>query len=318
MQKNPEKVVCIFGCSGFLGSNIVRPLTRKGWRIIAVTRSPYKNNRLKMYGPVGDVDREKLSNLFDEEEIRKFLKASSVVINCVGILNESKQNSFEAIHTRFPAMLSRLCAEYDKSLVHISSLGIEASSATSRYAKTKLEGEKIILETLKNKSIILRSGLMLGTDDKFLNTLASLCQISPFLPLIGQGLNYIQPIAVTDIAKAVVEVLEKEEINNNIYELGGPQTFTFKELMKILLKEINKKRFLVSVPFLFAKFQAKILQLLPKPLLTTDQVEMLKYDNIVTNKYPTLKDLKINPKTIESVLPNYIWRFRKGGQFAKL
>ena len=318
MQKNPGKVACIFGCSGFLGSNIVRPLTRKGWRIIAVTRSPYKNNRLKMYGPVGDVDLEKLSNLFDEEEIRKFLKASSVVINCVGILNESKQNSFEAIHTRFPAMLSRLCAEYDKSLVHISSLGIEASSATSRYAKTKLEGEKIILETLKNKSIILRSGLMLGTDDKFLNTLASLCQISPFLPLIGQGLNYIQPIAVTDTAKAVVEVLEKEEINNNIFELGGPQIFTFKELMKILLKEINKKRFLVPIPFLFAKFQAKILQLLPKPLLTTDQVEMLKYDNIVTNKYPTLKDLKINPKTIESVLPNYIWRFRKGGQFAKL
>jgi len=318
MQKNLGKVVCIFGCSGFLGSNIVRPLTRKGWRIIAVTRSPYKNNRLKMYGPVGDVDLEKLSNLFDEEEIRKFLKASSVVINCVGILNESKQNSFEAIHTRFPAMLSRLCAEYDKSLVHISSLGIEASSATSRYAKTKLEGEKIILETLKNKSIILRSGLMLGTDDKFLNTLASLCQISPFLPLIGQGLNYIQPIAVTDTAKAVVEVLEKEEINNNIFELGGPQIFTFKELMKILLKEINKKRFLVPIPFLFAKFQAKILQLLPKPLLTTDQVEMLKYDNIVTNKYPTLKDLNINPKTIESVLPNYIWRFRKGGQFAKL
>jgi NADH dehydrogenase len=113
-------------------------------------------------------------------------------------------------------------------------------------------------------------------------------------------------------------VLEKEEISNNIYELGGPQIFTFKELMKILLKEINKKRFLVPVPFLFAKFQAKILQLLPKPLLTTDQVEMLKYDNIVTNKYPTLKDLNINPKTIESVLPNYIWRFRKGGQFAKL
>ena len=316
MQKNPGKVACIFGCSGFLGSNLIRPLTLKGWRIIAVTRSPYKNNRLKMYGPVGDVDLEKLSNLFDEEQIRKFIKASCCVINLVGILTESKQSSFETIHTRFPAMLSKLCAEYDKSLIHISSLGIETSSATSRYAKTKLEGEKIILETLKNKSIILRSGLMLGTDDKFLNTLASLCQISPFLPLIGQGLNYIQPIAVTDTAKAVVEVLEKEEINNNIYELGGPNTFAFKELMEILLKQIKKKRFLVPIPYSFAKFQAKILQLLPKPLLTTDQVEMLKYDNIVTNNYPTIKDLKINPKTIESVLPNYIWRFRRGGQFA--
>ena len=111
-------------------------------------------------------------------------------------------------------------------------------------------------------------------------------------------------------------ILDKEEVNENIYELGGSQIFTFKELMEILLKQIKKKRFLISVPFSFAKFQAKILQLLPRPLLTADQVEMLKYDNVVTNNYPTLQDLKINPKTIESVLPSYIWRFRKGGQFA--
>jgi len=318
MQKNLGKVACIFGCSGFLGSNLIRPLTLKGWRIIAVTRSPYKNNRLKMYGPVGDVDLEKLSNLFDEEQIRKFIKASCCVINLVGILTESKQSSFEAIHTRFPAMLSRLCAEYDKSLIHISSLGIETSSATSRYAKTKLEGEKIILETLKNKSIILRSGLMVGTDDKFFNTLASLCQISPFLPLIGQGLNNIQPIAVTDTAKAIAEVLEKEEINNNIYELGGPNTFAFKELMEILLKQIKKRRFLLPIPIPFAKVLGRILQVMPKPLLTADQVELMQYDSVVGNKYSTLKDLKINPKTINEVLPSYIWRHRQEGQFSKL
>jgi NADH dehydrogenase len=271
-----------------------------------------------MYGPIGDVDLEKLSNLFDEEQIRKFIKASCCVINLVGILTESKQSSFEAIHTRFPAMLSRLCAEYDKSLIHISSLGIETSSATSRYAKTKLEGEKIILETLKNKSIILRSGLMVGTDDKFFNTLASLCQISPFLPLIGQGLNNIQPIAVTDTAKAIAEVLEKEEINNNIYELGGPNTFAFKELMEILLKQIKKRRFLLPIPIPFAKVLGRILQVMPKPLLTADQVELMQYDSVVGNKYSTLKDLKINPKTINEVLPSYIWRHRQEGQFSKL
>ena len=318
MQKNLGKVACIFGCSGFLGSYLVRPLTLKGWRIIAVTRSPYKNNQLKMYGPVGDVDLEKLSSLFNEEKIRKFVKASDIVINCVGILNESKQNSFETIHTRFPALLSRLCAEYDKSLVHISSLGIEASSATSKYAKTKLEGEKIILETLKSKSIILRSGLMLGTDDKFFNTLGSLCQISPFLPLIGQGLNYTQPIAVIDTAKAIVEVLEKEEINNNIFELGGPQIFTFKELMEILLKQIKKKRFLLPIPIPIAKVLGRILQVMPKPLLSADQVELMQYDTIVSNKYPTVKDLKIKPKNINEVLPSYIWRHRQEGQFSKL
>jgi len=318
MQKNLGKVACIFGCSGFLGSNLVRPLTLKGWRIIAVTRSPYKNNRLKMYGPVGDVDLEKLSNLFDEEEIKKFVKASDIVINCVGILNESKQSSFSDIHTHFPAMLSKLCAEYNKSLVHISSLGIEASSATSKYAKTKLEGEKNILETLKNKSIILRSGLMLGTDDKFFNTLGSLCQISPFLPLIGRGLNYIQPIAVTDTAKAIVEVLEKEEINNNIYELGGPDIFTFKKLMEILLKQIKKKRFLLPIPIPFAKVLGKILQVMSKPLLTVDHVELMRYDSIVSKKHPTLKDLMIKPKNINEVLPSYIWRHRQEGQFSKL
>ena len=318
MQKNLGKVACIFGCGGFLGSNLIRPLTLKGWRIIAVTRSPYKNNRLKMYGPVGDVDLEKLSNLFDEEQIRKFIKASYCVINLVGILTESKQSSFETIHVSFPAMLSKLCAEYNKRLIHISSLGIETSSAKSRYAKTKLEGEKIILETLKNKSIILRSGLMVGTDDKFFNTLASLCQISPFLPLIGQGLNNIQPIAVTDTAKAIAEVLEKEEINNNIYELGGPNIFSFKELMEILLKQIKKKRFLLPIPILFAKVLGRILQVMPKPLLTADQVELMQYNSVVSNKYPTLKDLKISPKTINEVLPNYIWRHRQGGQFSKL
>ena len=159
---------------------------------------------------------------------------------------------------------------------------------------------------------------MLGTDDKFLNTLSSLCQISPFLPLIGKGLNYIQPIAVTDTAKAIVEVLEKEEINNNIYELGGPNTFAFKELMEILLKQIKKKRFLVPIPIPFAKVLGRILQVMPKPPLSADQVELMQYDAIVSNKYPTIKDLKISPKTINEVLPSYIWRHRQGGQFSKL
>ena len=159
---------------------------------------------------------------------------------------------------------------------------------------------------------------MVGTDDKFFNTLASLCQFSPFLPLIGQGLNYIQPIAVTDTAKAIVEVLEKDEINNNIYELGGPNTFAFKELMEILLKQIKKKRFLVPIPIPFAKVLGRVLGIMPKPLLSTDNVELTQYDAIVSNKYKTIKDLKISPKSINEVLPNYIWRFRKGGQFAKL
>lgn len=316
MQKNLGKVACIFGASGFIGRHLIRRLIKKGFRIIAVTRSPYLHGHLKPLGNPGQIDLEKV-NLFDEERLRILIKSSDVVINLVGILYETKKQKFEDIHAKFPDLLSKLCSELNiKKLVHISALGIN-ETVSSQYMQSKLKGEKNIINNF-NCSVILRPSVIFGPEDKFFNRFASIAEFLPILPLIGGGLTYFQPIYVGDIAKSIMAVLEEEEINNNIFELGGPQIITYKELMKILLKEINKKRFLVPIPFPFAKFQAKILQLLPKPLLTTDQVEMLKYDNIVTNKYPTLKDLKINPKTIESVLPNYIWRFRKGGQFAKL
>jgi NADH dehydrogenase len=316
MQKNPGKVVCIFGANGFIGRHLIRRLTKKDFRIVAATRSPYLHGYLKPLGNPGQIDLERV-NLFDEERLRILIKSSDVVINLVGILHETKKQKFEDIHAKFPDMLSKLCSELNiKKLVHISALGIN-ETVSSQYMQSKLKGEKNIINNF-NRSVILRPSIIFGPEDKFFNKFASMTEFFPVLPLIGGGLTYFQPIYVGDIAKSITAVLEKEEINNNIFELGGPQIFTFKELMKILLKEINKKRLLVPIPFQFAKFQAKILQLLPKPLLTIDQVEMLKYDNIVSNKYPTLEDLKINPKTIESVLPNYIWRFRKGGQFAKL
>ena len=314
MQKNPEKVACIFGASGFIGRHLIRQLTRKDFRIVAATRSPYLHGYLKPLGNPGQIDLEKV-NLFDEERLRILVKSSDVVINLVGILHETKKQKFEDIHAKFPDLLSKLCSELNiKKLVHISALGIN-ETVSSQYMQSKLKGEKNIINNF-NRSVILRPSVIFGPEDKFFNQFASLAEFFPILPLIGKGLTCFQPIYVDDVAKSIAAVLEKEEVNNNIYELGGPQTFTFKELMEILLKQIKKKRFLVSIPFSFAKFPAKILQLLPKPLLTVDQVEMLKYDNIVTNKYPTLKDLKVSPKTIESILPKYIWRFRKGGQFA--
>ena len=180
--------------------------------------------------------------------------------------------------------------------------------------QSKLKGEKNILNNF-NKTVILRPSIVYGDGDNFFNQFASLVEFLPAIPLIGGGKTKFQPIYVSDICKAIVAVLDKEEIEDNIYELGGSQIYTFKELMEILLKQIKKKRFLLPISFPIAKFQARILQIFPKPLLTTDQVEILKYDNIVTNNHSTLKDLKIIPNTIESVLPKYIWRFRKGGQF---
>ena len=309
-----QKIATIFGASGFIVRHLIRSLTEKDFRIIAATRSPYLYGYLKPLGNPGQIDLEKV-NLFEEENLRTLIKNSDVVINLVGILYENKKQKFENIHVKFPSLLTKLCNEQNiKKLVHISALGIN-ETANSQYMQSKLKGEKNILNNF-NRSVILRPSIIFGPEDKFFNQFAALAEFFHALPLIGGGLTYFQPIYVGDVVKSIVTILEKEEINKNIYELGGPQTFTFKELMEILLKQIKKKRFLVPIPFSFAKFQAKILQLLPKPLLTTDQVEMLKYDNIVTNKYPTLKDLKISPKTLESVLPDYIWRFRKGGQFA--
>ena len=316
MQKNLGKVACIFGASGFIGRHLIRRLTKKDFRIVAATRSPYLHGYLKPLGNPGQIDLEKV-NLFDEERLRILVKSSDVVINLVGILYETKKQKFEDIHAKFPDLLSKLCSELNiKKLVHISALGIK-ETVSSQYMQSKLKGEKNIINNF-NRSVILRPSVIFGPEDKFFNRFASIAEFLPILPLIGGGLTYFQPIYVGDIAKSIMAVLEKEEINNNIYELGGTNAFTFKELMEILLKQIKKKRFILPIPIPFAKVLGRILQVMPKPLFTADNVELMQFDAIVSNKYSTLKDLKISPKAISEVLPSYMWRFRKGGQFAKL
>ena len=311
-----QKIATIFGASGFIGRHLIRGLTEKDFRIVAATRSPYLHGYLKPLGNPGQIDLEKV-NLFDEERLRTLIKNSDVVINLIGILYENKKQKFEDIHAKFPDLLSKLCSELNiEKLVHISALGIK-EAVSSQYMQSKLKGEKNIINNF-DRSVILRPSVIFGPDDKFFNQFASIAEFFPALPLIGGGLTYFQPIYVGDIAKSIVAILEKEEINNNIFELGGPQIFTFKELMKILLKQIKKKRFLVPIPIPFAKVLGRILQVMPKPLLSADQVELMQYDAIVSNKYPTIKDLKISPKTINEVLPSYIWRHRQGGQFSKL
>jgi len=180
--------------------------------------------------------------------------------------------------------------------------------------QSKYNGEKYIQNNFKNP-VILRPSVIFGPEDNFFNTFASIAQFSPFLPLIGGGKTKFSPIYVEDVAKAIVKVLELKNLEPKIYELGGPENHSFKELMKILLDEIKKKRFLIPIPFGFAKFQSYILQMAPKPLLTPDQVELLKYNNIVSGDHPTLKDLEITGTSIQSILSKYIYRFRSGGQF---
>ena len=309
-----QKIATIFGATGFIGRHLIRRLTEKDFRIIVATRSPYLHGYLRPLGDPGQIDLEKV-NLFDEKTLRVLLKNSHVVINLVGILYETRRQKFENIHSKFPELLSRLCNEYGiEKFIHLSALGIN-ENVKSEYIRTKLQGEKNILNNF-DKSIILRPSIVFGPEDNFFNQFASLAQFLPFLPLIGGGQTKFQPIYVGDVAKAIVAILQKEEIDNKIFELGGTEIFTFQELMNILLKQIKKRRFLIPVPFSIAKFGARILQMFPKPLITTDQIEILKQDNVVDSNYATLKDLNISPKTIESILPKYIYRFREGGEFA--
>ena len=312
-MQNNQKIIAIFGAGGFLGKYLMRELTKLDYRIKVATRNPYLKGYLKPLGNPGQIELFK-TNIFNEEDVRKVLRNSDFVINLVGILYETKKQKFNQIHSQFPFLISRLCNEYNvKQLIHVSALGVKEKHS-SRYMQSKLQGEINIQENFK-PSVILRPSVVFGPEDKFFNTFASLAQFSPALPLIGEGKTKFSPIYVGDVAKAIVKAIELNNSGCKIYELGGPENYSFKELMNILLTQIKKKRFLLPIPFNVAKLQSYFLQMFPKPLLTPDQVELLKYNNIVTGEYPTLQDLGVSATTIQSILPTYINRFRTGGQF---
>jgi len=312
-MQNNQKIIAIFGGGGFLGKHLLRQLTKLDYRIKIATRNPYLKGYLKPLGNPGQVELFK-TNIFNLNDVRQVLKNCDFVINLVGILYETRKQKFSQIHADFPYLLSNLCNEFGiKNLVHISALGVRERHS-SKYMQSKLQGEKNIESTFK-PSVILRPSVCFGPEDKFFNTFASIAQFSPVIPLIGGGKTKFAPIYVGDVAKAIVKALELNNSGYKIFELGGPKSYSFRELMEILLTEIKKKRFLIPIPFNVAKFQSYFLQMIPSPLLTSDQVEMLKYNNIVSGEYPTLKDLGISGSNIKSILPEYIYRFRTGGQF---
>ena len=312
-MQNNQKIIAIFGAGGFLGKHLMRQLTKLDYRVKVATRNPYLKGYLKPLGNPGQIELFK-TNIFKEEDVRAVLKDSDFVINLVGILFEKRKQKFNQIHSQFPFLLSNLCNEVGiKNLVHVSALGVKEKH-NSQYMQSKLQGEKNIRENF-NRSVILRPSVVFGPEDKFFNTFASVAQFSPILPLIGGGKTKFAPIYVGDVAKAIVRALELNNPQPVIYELGGPKNYSFKELMEILLSEIKKKRFFVSVPWGLAKFQSYFMQMMPNPLLTPDQVLLLQQNNIVTGDYPVLKDLGIEGTDIQSILPKYIYRFRTGGQF---
>ena len=312
-MQNNQKIIAIFGAGGFLGKHLMRQLIKLDYRIKVATRNPYLKGYLKPLGNPGQIELFK-TNIFNSEDVKQVLKNCDLVINLVGILYETRKQKFNHIHSQFPDLLSNLCSECGiKNLIHVSALGVRERHA-SRYIQSKLQGENNIQNNFK-PSVILRPSVIFGPEDRFFNTFASIAQFSPVLPLIGGGKTKFAPIYVGDVAKAIVKTLELNNSEPKIYELGVPENYSFKQLMEILLAEIKKKRFLVTIPFGFAKFQSYFLQMMPNPLLTPDQVELLKHNNVASGDYPTLKDLGITGTIIQSILPKYIYRFRAGGQF---
>ena len=236
-MQNNQKIIAIFGAGGFIGKHLIRNLTKLDYRIKIATSSPYLKGYLKPLGNRGQIELFK-TNIFNEEDVKSVLKNCDLAINLVGILYETRKQKFNYIHSHFPYLLSNLCNEMGiKNLVHVSALGVKEKHK-SLYIQSKLEGEKNIQNIFK-PSVILRPSVVFGPEDKFFNTFASIAQFSPALPLIGGGKTKFAPIYVGDIAKAIVKAIELNNSEPKIYELGGPENYSFKELMEILLKDIK-------------------------------------------------------------------------------
>ena len=310
------KNILIFGCSGQIGRSIVRKLTKDNFTVTAVTRNIHqKGIVLKTLGNAGFINIVE-SNIFDEKKIRELFKKADICINLVGILYEQKKgNTFKNIHTVFPSLLAKLSKEYNlKHFIHLSALGIN-EAVDSDYAKSKLEGENEILKNFP-LATILRPSIVYSVEDNFTTSFMSLLNKLPFFPLYYSGNSRFAPIHVTDLTDTIHHV-----ISNNIYskiiECIGPEIITFREILERLLVLIGKKRILLPFPLPLAELSARFFELLPKPLLTRDQLRLLKYDNIASGKYKTNSDIGMpSKKYFNEEVKKYCYMWKEGGQFS--
>jgi NADH dehydrogenase len=305
-------MACGFGGTGFIGRQIVRELARAGYTVKVATRVPEKAFFLKPCGNVGQIVPFACKT-GDESSIRAAVKGCDVVVNCIGILYEKGKSTFTKIHTELPRSIAKACAaEHVGRLIHISALGCEESE--SKYGKSKLNGELAARENYA-KTTILRPSVVFGVEDDFFNMFGRLSTVLPALPLVGGGHTKFQPVYVGDVADAVMKVVLNPQSEGKTYELGGPDVLSFRQIYERLFAETGRKRMLISLPWGIAKFQGCVMSLLPKPVLTVDQVESLKTDNIVTPGAATLADLGLSPTSMDIVLPTYLARFKPGGRF---
>ena len=311
-----EKNCLIFGGSGQIGRNLIRKLAKNNYKMTIVTRNIHQKSYLiKTQANAGFIDIVE-ANIFEEKKIRKLFENSDICINLVGILYETKGgNSFNNIHSVFPSLLSKLSKEYKlKQFIHLSALGIN-DAKDSNYALSKLNGEANILKNFTDATI-LRPSIVYSVDDNFTTSFMNLLSKLPIFPLYYNGNTKFMPIHCSDLTDIIYDVVIKKK-QSNIIECIGPEVLTFKDMIKILLKLIDKKRMLINMPLLIAKFSANFFELFPKPLLTTDQLKLLKYDNIPSGKYKTNLDIGVpSTKIFETEVKKYCYMWKEGGEFS--
>jgi NADH dehydrogenase len=318
MPSNTDTLITVFGGSGFLGRHVVRALAKRDYRIRVGVRRPELAGHLQPLGKVGQIHTVQ-ANLRYPASVQAAMRDSHVAINLVGILSASGAQSFDAVQGKGAETVAKAAAAVGARMVHVSAIGADDKS-TSAYARAKAAGEKAVFTAVPSATI-LRPSVVFGPEDQFANRFAALARMSPVLPLIGGGATRLQPVYVGDVATAVADAVDGTAKAGAVYELGGPEVLSMREIMQIILRVIERERMLVPLPFGLAKLQSMFLQFAPGALkLTPDQVELLRTDNVVSDAAKssglTLEGLGITPDSLEAVAPQYLWRFRKTGQFA--
>jgi uncharacterized protein YbjT (DUF2867 family) len=315
-RANNETLITVYGGSGFLGRHVVRALAKRDYRIRVAVRRPELAGHLQPLGKVGQINAVQ-ANIRNAASVAAAARDAQVLINLVGILFERGRQRFDAVHSAGAEQVALAAKAHGARLVHVSAIGADEHSS-SHYARSKAAAEKLVLAAQPD-AIIMRPSIVFGPEDDFFNRFAALARLLPALPLIGGGHTRFQPVFVGDVADAIADAVDGKARAGTVYELGGPNVRTFKALMRFVLKTIERKRLLVPIPFFAARIKATFLQFMPKPLLTPDQVELLRTDNVVSEaanaEGRTLKGFGIEPEPIEAIVPNYLWRFRKTGQF---
>ena len=317
-----NKLVTIYGGSGFIGRYIARRMAKEGWRVRVAVRRPNEAIFVRPYGVVGQVEPV-FCNIRDDASVRAVMQGADAVVNCVGVLSEVGKNGFEAVQAEGAARIARIAAELGVGqLVQLSAIGADADSA-SAYARSKAAGEAAVREAFP-AAVILRPSVVFGSEDQFFNRFAAMSRFGPILPVVGAETKF-QPVYVDDVAQAAVKAVLGEAAPG-IYELGGPDVHSFRELMQKMLQVVQRRRLIVNIPFFVARImggafdllQTVTLGLFHNGLITRDQVRNLARDNVVSSDARGLADLGIAPTPIDAVLPEYLWRYRPSGQYAAI